>query len=72
MLDTDLDLLTREELIAECRRLREGIRAHRDKPVLNLGLPDRFIEQGTQDEIYALLGLDGAGILASIQAWQQA
>lgn len=42
------------------------------KPVLNLGLPDRFIEQGTQEEIYALLGLDGAGILASIERWLQA
>ncbi|HEY5716580.1 MAG TPA: 1-deoxy-D-xylulose-5-phosphate synthase [Psychromonas sp.] len=31
-------------------------------PVLNLGLPDQFIEQGTQEEIYALLGLDSAGI----------
>ena len=48
------------------------MRTKQCKPVLNLGLPDRFIEQGTQEEIYALLGLDGAGILASIQAWQQA
>lgn len=39
------------------------------KPVLNLGLPDRFIEQGTQEEIYAQLGLDGAGILASVEGW---
>ncbi|WP_372882574.1 1-deoxy-D-xylulose-5-phosphate synthase [Psychromonas sp.] len=31
-------------------------------PVLNLGLPDQFIEQGTQKEIYALLELDSAGI----------
>lgn len=28
--DTDLDELDREELIAEVRRLRAGIRAHRD------------------------------------------
>lgn len=42
------------------------------KPVLNLGLPDRFIEQGTQEEIYAQLGLDGAGILASIEGWLKA
>jgi 1-deoxy-D-xylulose-5-phosphate synthase len=48
------------------------MRTKQCKPVLNLGLPDRFIEQGTQEEIYALLGLDDAGILASIQAWQQA
>ena len=36
------------------------------KPVLNLGLPDRFIEQGSQEEIYSLLGLDSAGIELSI------
>ncbi|HEH9438484.1 TPA: 1-deoxy-D-xylulose-5-phosphate synthase [Aeromonas sobria] len=42
------------------------------KPVLNLGLPDRFVEQGTQQEIYALLGLDDAGIQLSIETWLQA
>ena len=31
-------------------------------PVLNIGLPDEFIEQGTQQEIYQLLQLDSAGI----------
>ena len=34
------------------------MRSKQCKPVLNLGLPDRFVEQGTQQEIYALLGLD--------------
>ncbi len=29
-MDQDLDAMTREELIAEARRLRAGIRAHRD------------------------------------------
>jgi len=29
-MDTDLDGLSREELISEVRRLRAGIRAHRD------------------------------------------
>ena len=42
------------------------------KPVLNLGLPDRFVEQGTQQEIYTLLGLDDAGIQLSIESWLQA
>jgi hypothetical protein len=28
--DEDLDAMTREQLIAEARRLREGIREHRD------------------------------------------
>jgi 1-deoxy-D-xylulose-5-phosphate synthase len=37
------------------------------KPVLNLGLPDKFIAQGTQDELHAELGLDAAGIEASIR-----
>ncbi|WP_421305416.1 1-deoxy-D-xylulose-5-phosphate synthase [Aeromonas veronii] len=41
------------------------------KPILNLGLPDRFVEQGTQQEIYALLGLDDAGIQRSIESWLQ-
>ncbi|MFO6424367.1 1-deoxy-D-xylulose-5-phosphate synthase [Motilimonas sp. KMU-193] len=37
------------------------------KPVLNLGIPDQFIEQGTQEQIYQQLGLDGEGILRSIE-----
>lgn len=48
------------------------MRSKQCKPVLNLGLPDRFVEQGTQEEIYAQLGLDGAGILASIEGWLKA
>lgn len=39
------------------------------KPVLNIGLPDRFIEQGTQDEIYHDLKLDSAGIEQQIKAF---
>ena len=38
-------------------------------PTLNLGLPDQFVHQGTQDEIYAELGLDDIGIEASIKAF---
>lgn len=30
MLDTDLEAMSREQLIAEARKLREGIRKHRD------------------------------------------
>ncbi|MGN4933065.1 1-deoxy-D-xylulose-5-phosphate synthase [Aeromonas rivipollensis] len=48
------------------------MRSKQCKPVLNLGLPDRFVEQGTQEEIYAQLGLDATGIQASIEAWLQA
>ncbi|MEC6906063.1 1-deoxy-D-xylulose-5-phosphate synthase [Photobacterium piscicola] len=32
------------------------------KPALNIGLPDRFIEQGTQAELHHMLEIDGAGI----------
>ncbi len=39
------------------------------KPVLNLGLPDQFIAQGTQEELHAELGLDGAGIKAAIETY---
>lgn len=39
------------------------------KPVLNLGLPDQFIEQGTQDELHQQLGLDSQGIERSIREY---
>ncbi|POZ52233.1 1-deoxy-D-xylulose-5-phosphate synthase [Methylovulum psychrotolerans] len=39
------------------------------KPVLNLGLPDSFVEQGTREELLEICGLDVAGILASIRAF---
>ena len=38
-------------------------------PVLNLGLPDHFIPQGTQDEARAAIGLDAVGIEAKIRTW---
>ncbi|SHI11607.1 1-deoxy-D-xylulose-5-phosphate synthase [Ferrimonas marina] len=38
------------------------------KPVLQLGLPDRFIEQGSQEEMHAVLELDAAGILKRAKA----
>jgi len=37
--------------------------------VLNIGLPDQFIEQGTQQEIYQLLELDSEGIARQINAY---
>ncbi|MBL4277828.1 1-deoxy-D-xylulose-5-phosphate synthase [Vibrio fluvialis] len=37
------------------------------KPVLNLGLPDRFIAQGTQEEMHHELGLDAAGIERAVR-----
>ena len=35
--------------------------------VLNIGIPDQFLEHGTQAEIYAQLGLDANGIERSIR-----
>ena len=37
------------------------------KPVLQLGLPDRFIEHGDPAKLLALQGLDAAGIQAAIE-----
>jgi 1-deoxy-D-xylulose-5-phosphate synthase len=36
-------------------------------PVLNIGLPDTFIEQGTREQLLALCGLDNQGILNQIE-----
>jgi 1-deoxy-D-xylulose-5-phosphate synthase len=38
-------------------------------PVLNIGLPDSFVEQGSREELLALCGLDAAGILAQVEAF---
>ena len=40
---------------------------HLTVPVLNLGLPDHFVEHGTREELMTQIGLDGQGILRSIQ-----
>ncbi|ELV8756557.1 1-deoxy-D-xylulose-5-phosphate synthase [Vibrio vulnificus] len=37
------------------------------KPILNLGLPDKFIHQGTQEELHEELGLDAEGIEQAIR-----
>ena len=50
--------------------VNEVLMAHRKPvPVLNIGLPDFFIPQGTQDEARADLGLNAAGIETKIKAW---
>lgn len=41
-------------------------------PVLNLGLPDEFISQGTQDEVRHDLRLDATGIEQQISDWWKA
>ena len=38
-------------------------------PTLTLGLPDRFIEQGTREEVLTDAGLDAPGIRAAIEAY---
>ncbi|AMG31213.1 1-deoxy-D-xylulose-5-phosphate synthase [Grimontia hollisae] len=39
------------------------------KPVLQIGLPDKFIHQGTQQELHAELEIDGKGIEAQIRRY---
>ena len=48
--------------VAECL-LRHGITL----PVLQLGLPDNFLEQGEPAKMLAACGLDSAGIVAAIR-----
>ncbi|PKM10270.1 MAG: 1-deoxy-D-xylulose-5-phosphate synthase, partial [Gammaproteobacteria bacterium HGW-Gammaproteobacteria-3] len=38
-------------------------------PVLNLGLPDAFIEQGTREQLLTLCGLDTTGIRSRIETF---
>ena len=38
-------------------------------PVLNLGLPDCFIEQGSREELLSQCGLDNQGIIQSIETF---
>ncbi|GGB33808.1 1-deoxy-D-xylulose-5-phosphate synthase [Oceanisphaera marina] len=39
-------------------------------PMLNLGLPDVFVEQGSQQQILAKLGLNAEGMVQSIREYQ--
>jgi 1-deoxy-D-xylulose-5-phosphate synthase len=36
-------------------------------PLLQIGLPDRFVEQGSREQLLALCGLDAEGILKTIK-----
>jgi 1-deoxy-D-xylulose-5-phosphate synthase len=40
-----------------------------EMPLLNLGLPDVFLEHGSREECLAMAGLDAEGIRKSIEAW---
>ena len=44
---------------------------HHTVPVLNLGLPDQFVEHGTREELMAQVGLDTAGVLRAVQKRQR-
>jgi 1-deoxy-D-xylulose-5-phosphate synthase len=38
-------------------------------PLLQLGIPDRFIEHGSRDSCLVAAGLDAAGLTSSIERW---
>ncbi|HEV2111449.1 MAG TPA: 1-deoxy-D-xylulose-5-phosphate synthase [Gammaproteobacteria bacterium] len=38
-------------------------------PVLNLGLPDAFLEHGSREECLKMAGLDAEGVRRSVDAW---
>ena len=40
-----------------------------NRPLLHLGIPDRFIEHGAREECLKLVGLDADGILRDVKAW---
>jgi 1-deoxy-D-xylulose-5-phosphate synthase len=41
-------------------------------PMLQLGIPDKFIEHGSRDTCLCAAGLDLAGLTASIERWWSA
>jgi 1-deoxy-D-xylulose-5-phosphate synthase len=48
--------------------VNEVLASMKDSPqILNLGLPDRFIDQGSREELLSLCGLDSTGIIHSIE-----
>jgi 1-deoxy-D-xylulose-5-phosphate synthase len=38
-------------------------------PILRLGIPDNFVQHGSQKELRALLNLDAEGIYKQINNW---
>jgi 1-deoxy-D-xylulose-5-phosphate synthase len=38
-------------------------------PILNLGIPDRFIEHGSRNECLVAAGLDAESVEAAVRAW---
>lgn len=40
-------------------------------PILNLGIPDQFIEQGTREQCLSACGLDSSGIMAAVKSFME-
>jgi 1-deoxy-D-xylulose-5-phosphate synthase len=50
----------------------ECLAAHRILvPLLNIGIPDHFIEHGSRGECLADAGLDAASVLEAVRAWRR-
>ena len=50
----------------------ECLAAHRVLvPLLNIGIPDHFIEHGSRGECLAAAGLDAASVLETLRAWRR-
>ncbi|WP_150137569.1 1-deoxy-D-xylulose-5-phosphate synthase [Candidatus Enterovibrio escicola] len=45
------------------------MKSYQIKPVLQIGLPDKFVHQGTQEELHEELEIDAKGIEAQIQRY---
>ena len=41
-------------------------------PIINLGIPDRFIEHGTREECLSECGLNAEGIMGAVETFMQA
>ena len=52
--------------VAECLAARRVL-----VPLLNIGIPDHYIEHGSREECLAAAGLDAPSILESVRAWQR-
>ena len=39
--------------------------------VINISIPDTFVEHGSVDQLHRKLGLDAENILARIEEWQE-
>jgi 1-deoxy-D-xylulose-5-phosphate synthase len=62
-------LVTIEESVVQGSAVAEALAARSIvTPLLQLGLPDRFVDHGDQAQLLASIGLDKAGIVAAVRA----